>query len=50
MWKGSISYNNVQTLIGIFATYTPEGWIIPDWLDYLERQVIHRDYFAGESS
>lgn len=48
MWKGTISYNQVQILIGIFAKLTPSGWEIPDWLGYLERQVIYRDYFNGE--
>lgn len=39
MLLGPLSKSNVEKLKEIFAKLTPTGWIIPDWLIYLENQL-----------
>jgi len=39
----SILVEDVEILEGIFATLTPNGWVIPEWLIYLRSEVIKRD-------
>lgn len=39
MLLGSLSKSNVEKLKEIFAELTPTGWVIPDWLIYLENQL-----------
>ena len=39
MLLGQLSTANVERLKTLFAKFTPSGWIIPDWLVYLENQL-----------
>ena len=41
-WCGSISLEQVEVLESIFAQLTESGWVIPDWLVYLRKQVESR--------
>lgn len=34
-----ISRDNVENLKSVFATLTPVGWVIPEWILLLERTV-----------
>lgn len=44
MWLGTISLKQVDNLKQIFAKFDGEDWVIPDWLCFLEYEVIKRDY------
>ena len=39
MLLGSMSVKHVEKLKEIFAKLTSTGWVIPDWLIYLENQL-----------
>lgn len=43
-WLGSITWKQVKTLEQQFATLTPQGWSIPEWIQELQFEVILRDY------
>ena len=43
MWIGSITIDQVISLIPVFAKLTDQGWIVPQWLLELETAVILRD-------
>lgn len=42
MILATIQIKDVEILEGIFATLTPNGWVIPDWLKEL-RKVAERN-------
>lgn len=46
MFLGSISLSQVDNLKSIFATFTENGWIIPEWLEYLEKEVLKSLYHS----
>ena len=49
-WWGSITVEQVESLRETFATYTPQGWIFPRWLEELATKVAARDLQKGNSN
>ena len=44
MFLGSITIIQVKTLESIFAEFKGDsGWVLPEWLIFLKRQVVLRD-------
>ena len=39
MWFGSMSIQQVSDLEQIFAQFTPSGWVMPAWLQFLRANV-----------
>ena len=43
MWMGSITHKQVHDLMPVFAKLTENGWVLPEWLKQLQREVSKRD-------